>query len=303
MQKEKHMEQNTEKTTKADLDDVSVQRNYKDTVFRMIFKDTKELLALYNAINGTSYDSPEKLEIKTLENAIYMSMKNDVSFVIDMVLSLYEHQSTVNPNLPLRDLDYVSRNFAQFYYKEDIYSPDLIKLPNPKFIAFYNGKEPQPAKKELKLSDAYEHTEDNPQLELIVTQININPGYNDELMTKCPTLKEYMLYVERVRHYQKTMSLKESVTKAVDECIKEGILADFLKKNKSEVISMSIFEYDEKLHEETMRKIGKREGIEIGEDRMSKLNNFLIKANRLDDLAKASNDKEYRKQLFEEFNL
>ena len=99
------------------------------------------------------------------------------------------------------------------------------------------------------------------------------------------------------------MSLKESVTKAVDECIKEGILADFLKKNKSEVISMSIFEYDEKLHEETMRKIGKREGIEIGEDRMSKLNNFLIKANRLDDLAKASNDKEYRKQLFEEFNL
>lgn len=89
----------------------------------------------------------------------------------------------------------------------------------------------------------------------------------------------------------------------MDECIKEGILADFLKKNKSEVISMSIFEYDEKLHEETMRKIGKREGIEIGEDRMSKLNNFLIKANRLDDLAKASNDKEYRKQLFEEFNL
>ena len=297
------MEQNTEKTTKADLNDVSVQRNYKDTVFRMIFKDTKELLALYNAINGTSYDSPEKLEIKTLENAIYMSMKNDVSFVIDMVLSLYEHQSTVNPNLPLRDLDYVSRNFAQFYYKKDVYSPDLIKLPNPKFIAFYNGKEPQPAKKELKLSDAYEHTEDNPQLELIVTQININPGYNDELMTKCPTLKEYMLYVERVRHYQKTMSLKEAVTKAVDECIKEGILADFLKKNKSEVISMSIFEYDEKLHEETMRKIGKGEGIEIGEDRMSKLNNFLIKANRLDDLAKASNDKEYRKQLFEEFSL
>ncbi len=256
------MEQNTEKTTKAELDDVSVQRNYKDTVFRMIFKDTKELMALYNAINGTSYDSPEKLEIKTLENAIYMSMKNDVSFVIDMVLSLYEHQSTVNPNLPLRDLDYVSR-------------------------------------KELKLSDAYEHTENNPQLELIVTQININPGYNDELMTKCPTLKEYMLYVERVRHYQKTMSLKDAVTKAVDECIKEGILADFLKKNKSEVISMSIFEYDEKLHEETMRKIGKREG----EDRMAQLNNFLIKESRLDDLAKASNDKEYRKQLFEEFNL
>ncbi len=293
------MEKNIEKNTNTELDDISIQRNYKDTVFRMIFKDKKELLVLYNAINGTHYDNTKELKIKTLENAIYMSMKNDVSFVIDMVLSLYEHQSTVNPNLPLRDLDYVSRNFAQFYYKEDVYSPDLIKLPNPRFIVFYNGKELQPAKKELKLSDAYEHTENNPQLELIVTQININPGYNDDLMTKCPTLKQYMLYVERVRHYQKTMSLKEAVTKAVDQCIKEGILADFLKRNKSEVISMRIFEYDEKLHEETMRKIGKREGIE----KMAKLTSILIKSNRLDDLTKASEDEEYRTLLFSEFNL
>lgn len=157
----------------------------------------------------------------------------------------------------------------------------------------------QPSKKELKLSNAYEHTENNPQLELIVTQININPGYNDDLMTKCPTLKEYMLYVERVRHYQKTMPLKAAVTKAVDECIKDGILADFLRKNKSEVISMSIFEYDEKLHEETMRKIGNREGIE----KMAKLTSGLIKNNRLDDLAKASEDEEYRTLLFTEFNL
>lgn len=95
------------------------------------------------------------------------------------------------------------------------------------------------------------------------------------------------------------MSLKEAVTKAVDECIKEGILADFLKRNKSEVISMSIFEYDEKLHEETMRKIGKREGIE----KMAKLTSILIKSNRLDDLTKASEDEEYRTLLFSEFNL
>ena len=121
-------------------------------------------------------------------------------------------------------------------------------------------KQKQPARRELRLSDAYIHSEAEPQLELIVTQLNINPGYNDELMEKCPTLRDYMLYVDRVREHQKTMSLKEAVGRAVDECIKDGILADFLKKNKEQVISMSIFEYDEKLHEETMREIGREEG-------------------------------------------
>ncbi len=200
------------------------------------------------------------LTITTLENAIYMSMKNDVSFVVDMVLSLYEHQSTINPNIPLRDLDYVSRNFARFYRGKDIYAPKLIKLPNPRFVVFYNGKQPQPARKELKLSDAYTHPEEKPQLELIVTQLNINPGYNNELLEKCPTLRDYVLYTEQVRQYQKTMSLKDAVSKAVDECIEKGILADFLKMNKEQVISMSIFEYDEKLHEQTMRDIGYEEG-------------------------------------------
>ncbi|MBP3620431.1 MAG: hypothetical protein J6J16_01570 [Lachnospiraceae bacterium] len=239
-----------------------VNRRYKDTVFRMLFSDKKELLALYNGINDTYYDNPDELIITTLKNAIYMSMKNDVSCVIDMRLNLYEHQSTVNPNIPLRDLDYVSRTYSSLYKDEDIYSPKLIKLPNPKFIVFYNGVDKQPPIREMRLSDAYVHKVERPSLELIVTQININPGYNEELMEKCKTLKEYMLYVELVRVYQKDMSLEEAVKRAVDECIRNGILADFLKKNKAEVISMSLFEYDEKLHEKTMREIGREEGIQ-----------------------------------------
>lgn len=236
------------------------QAKYRDTVFRMLFSDKKELLLLYNAVNNTTYGNPDELSVTTLENAIYMTVKNDISCVVDMRLNLYEQQSTVNPNLPLRDLDYVSRNFAQFYIRKDIYSPKLIQLPNPKFIVFYNGEIPQPALREMCLSDAYIHKEEHPSLELIVTQININPGYNDDFLEKCPTLKEYMQYVDRVRTYQKNMPLENAVAYAVDECIKEGILADFLRKNKAEVISMSVYEYDEKLHEKTLIEIGREEG-------------------------------------------
>ena len=235
-------------------------REYKDTVFRMLFSEKSELLSLYNALNGTSYEDPEELEITTLKNAIYMTVKNDISCVIDMRLNLYEHQSTVNPNIPLRDLDYVARTYSLFYRDEDIYSPHIIRLPNPKFIIFYNGLDKQPARREMRLSNAYANKEEHPSLELIVMQININPGYNDELLKSCPSLYGYMQFVEKIRKNQKTMPLTDAVTQAVNDCIKENILADFLKKNKAEVVSMSLFEYDEKKHERTMIEIGREEG-------------------------------------------
>ena len=95
-----------------------VNRNYKDTIFRMLFSDRKNLLSLYNAINGTSYMNPEDLEIVTLENAIYMGMKNDLSFIIDTNLFLYEHQSTYTPNMPLRDLFYISAEYQKLVNKK-----------------------------------------------------------------------------------------------------------------------------------------------------------------------------------------
>lgn len=255
---------NDRQTVKSVSSNVTTNRNYKDTVFRTLFSDKHELLSLYNSINGTNYCNIDDLSITTLGNAIYMTVKNDISFVIDMRLNMYEHQSSVNPNIPLRDLDYVSRSYSKFFRNKDIYSPRRIQLPNPKFIVFYNGENEQPAKTEMRLSEAYIHKEDNPSLELIVTQININPGYNDELLDNCPTLKQYMLYVDKIRIYQKTMPLEEAVTRAVNECIDTGILADFLKMNKAEVIAMSIYEYDEKLHEKTMIEIGREEGFTIG---------------------------------------
>ena len=263
------------------------KREYKDTVFRMLFSEKKELLSLYNALSGTSYDDPEELKITTLKNAIYMTVKNDISCVIDMRLNLYEHQSTVNPNIPLRDLDYVARTYSLFYKDEDIYSPRIIHLPNPKFIIFYNGLDKQPARREMRLSDAYVNVEEYPSLELIVTQLNINPGYNDQLLENCPTLLGYMQFVEKIRENQKTMPLTEAVTKAVNDCIKENILADFLMKNKAEVVSMSLFEYDEKKHERTMLEIGREEGREEGDIRrlLSLIRKKVQKGKSIDQIA------------------
>ena len=147
----------------------AVVHTYKDTVFRMLFSDKKELLVLYNAVNGTDYDNPDDLQITTLENAIYMSYKNDISFVLDFRLSLFEHQSTVNPNMPLRDLIYVTRVFEGILIRYDLYSSKLIRLPNPQFITFYNGMTKQPERRIYRLSDAFEKPEKEPSLELIVT--------------------------------------------------------------------------------------------------------------------------------------
>lgn len=231
-------------------------RTQKDRMFRMLFAEKKELLSLYNAINGTAYTKEEDLQITTLENALYMTVKNDVSCILDMHLELYEHQSTVNPNIPLRDLDYVARSFERLIVGKDVYSARPIELPNPKFIVFYNGKREQPARREWRLSDLYHFKEEEPRLELVVTQININPGCNDDLLEQCPTLKDYVQYTECVRKHEAEMSYAEAVELAVDECIQKGILEKFLRKNKAEVVSMSLFDYNAALHEQTLREEG-----------------------------------------------
>ena len=159
----------------------SVNTRYKDTLFRMLFKEKPRLLELYNAINDTDYNNPDDLEVVTLENAIYMSFKNDVSCLLDMRIQLFEHQSTVNPNMPLRDLIYVCDQYEKYIVKKDIYSRRMIKLPTPKFVVFYNGSELQPERREMYLSEAFEKPDDNPSLELRVTQYNMmTPGFQTQ---------------------------------------------------------------------------------------------------------------------------
>ena len=242
-----------------------VNRNYKDTVFRMLFSDRKNLLSLYNAVNQKHYTDPEDLEIVTLENAIYMGMKNDLAFIMDTNLYLYEHQSTYNPNMPLRDLFYISNEYQKLLDKKSLYSSSLQKIPAPNFIELYNGSDTLSDFSEHRLSSAFENLSGEPKLELIVTVLTINEGHNALLMEHCQTLKEYSQYVAKVRKYASSMSLNEAVEHAVDECIKENILADFLRKNRAEVISMSIFEYDKELEEKKLRKAEFEAGFSEGE--------------------------------------
>lgn len=242
----------------------AANRNYKDTIFRMLFSDRESLLSLYNAVNKRNYTNPDDLEIVTLENAVYMGMKNNLAFILDMNLYLYEHQSTVNPNIPLRDLFYIAAEYQKLIDRKSLYSSAIQKIPAPGFFVFYNGIEPLEDCCISRLSDAFLHTGAEPALELIVTTLNINEGHNCELMQHCRKLKEYAQYVAKVRKYAEQLPLENAVERAVTECIRENILADFLKKNRAEVVAMSIFEYDKVEEEKKLRKAEFEAGVEQG---------------------------------------
>ena len=249
---------------------VKATKKYKDTIFRMLFENKENLLSLYNAMNHKNYTDADALQVVTLENSIYMGMKNDLAFILDMNLYLYEHQSTYNPNMPLRDLFYISNEYQKLVVQKSLYSSVLQKIPAPKFVVFYNGMKEIEDISEFRLSSAYECQTDDPDLELRVTVLNVNEGHNQELMEHCQTLKEYAQYVAKVRKYTSLgeLSLEEAVECAVEECIKEGILAEFLIQNRAEVISMSIFEYNKDEEEKKLRKAefeaGREAGLEEG---------------------------------------
>ena len=241
---------------------VLVKRKYKDILFRFIFKDKKELLQLYNAINGTSYKNPDDLLITTMEDVIYIGMKNDLSFLIANEINLYEHQSTVNKNMPLRGLFYLAKMYESYVETNGLnrYQKKLIPLPFPRFIVFYNGEEEIGEELYLRLSDAFEKRKEEPAVECVAKFININYGHNQELMQKCERLGEYSYFVASVRNYLKEgCNQKEAVTCAVNECIEKGILKDVLEKHRAEVVDMFLTTFDKKMYEEALREEGREE--------------------------------------------
>ena len=293
----------TVKRKQTDSGKITANRNYKDTVFRKLFSERKNLLSLYNAINRTAYTDENALEIVTLESAIYMGMKNDSPFIIDTNLFLFEHLSTYNPNIPLRDLFYISGEYQKLVDQKSIYSSTLLKLPEPNFIVFYNGTEKKADRWVNCLSDAYEKHIGDPNLELKVITLNINEGYNKDLMKQCKILREYAQYVEKVREYASTMDLNAAVEKAVDECIHQGILEEFLRANRMEVIAVSIYEYDKEEEEKKLRRAEYAAGMLAGEKRLETLISLLLQNGRNAEVQKVVDDPELRENLYKEYNL
>ena len=244
----------------------TANRKYKDTVFRMLFSEKENLLTLYNAMNGTAYTDPEDLKIVTLENAVYMGMKNDLAFIIDTNLCLYEHQSPYTANMALRDLFYIAHEYQKLVDRRSLYSSVQQKIPAPKFLVFYNGSKEMEDSRIEYLSSAFENLTGEPDLELKVQTLNINKGHNRKLLEQCQTLKEYAEYVARVRKYTARMGLDEAVHRAVKECIEEGILEEFLRQNRAEVEAVSIFEYNKEEEERKLREAEYEGGWQAGQE-------------------------------------
>ena len=247
---------------------VTINRTYKDRLFKIIFEDKKELLSLYNALTGKNYQNPDELEINTIDDVIYMHLKNDMSFILDDWQNLFEQQSTFNPNQPLRGFFYFADLYKVKYFGKKIYSTRLLKIPTPQYIVFYNGTANMPDKKELRLSDAFQQPTEQPDIEVVAHMLNINYGHNKELMERCQKLKEYAQFIDIIRHYLKEnehWSNEQAISKAIDDCIKNNILRDILQKERLRVMASILSEFDEVGYKEMIQD----EAIEDGEIRGS----------------------------------
>ncbi len=254
--------------------DPQANRNHKDGLFRKLFSDKEGALELYNALNGSSYNDPELLEITTIENILYMGIKNDLAFLIEGQMHLLEAQSTWSPNMPLRGLFYFSSLYQGYVAKNelDIYSHRLLRLPKPVYIVFYNGLTDMPEQTELRLSDSFEGDGQVPAVEVTARVLNINYGKNRELMERCQRLHDYAYLIQRVRHYiDSGLKLEAAIDRAVCDCIQQNILKPFLLKHRGEVGQMILTEYNAALHIRSEKKLsyeeGERHGMQIGEQR------------------------------------
>ena len=221
-------------------------RKYKDTVFSDLFyrdRDAKKnILSLYNALYDEHLTDPEQVQLIRLENTLFMDLYNDSAFSVgDRRIVLSEHQSTINYNLPLRDLLYIAGEYEQFFPTDIRYKKKAVQIPTPDFITFYNGLEDFPAEATMRLSDSFIEKEPTRSLELVVQVININPKKQHPILNKCPVLRDYSFLVEETRSYGGD---KEALTKAVKACLDKGILADYLLRKGKRAVNMLFAEYD-----------------------------------------------------------
>ena len=255
-----------------------VNREFKSELFAFLFgreENKKWALSLYNAMNSTQVADLKDLQIMTIENYLYLGMKNDVALMIRDVLGVFEHQSTFNPNMPVRELMYAARLYDKYLQLNEInrYSSKRIPLPAPRLVVFYNGTEDR-ADQVLRLSDSFD--EENravADIEVTVHMYNINYDRRSELLKKCKPLEEYAWFIDRVRMCGE-VGIEEAVAKAIDDMPENFEIRPFLLAHRAEVIGMMFMDYNE---EETMRLVRK----EAEEDGRALGSNDTIRAIKL----------------------
>ena len=247
-----------------------VNREYKDRLFLFLFgreENRSWTLSLYNAVNGSDYSDPSMIQITTIEQVIYLGMHNDVSFIIGEEMSLYEQQSSYNPNMPLRQLQLAGNLYEKYLkdHKLNKYGSRLLQLPVPKLIVFYNGKEEKEEEITLHLSDSFPEGTD-PDIEVKVRMININYGKNESLLQACTPLMEYSWLVAEIRKLRVQMELEDAVDHAISNMPKDFAIKPFLIIHRTEVKTMLLTEYDEEEVRNLIRKDALEEGREKGRE-------------------------------------
>jgi len=227
---------------------------YKSSVFSSLFSDPDVLRELYCALQGVTIPDDVPVTINTLQDVLYLDRVNDISFAIgDKLVILIEHQSTINPNMCLRLLMYITRVYEKILEGDrKIYGTKRIPIPRPEFFVLYNGTAEYPDEQALKLSDMYESSaslglpdKSRPSLELEVRVININQGRNGGIVKRCRTLAGYSAFVGKVQEYEREkLGREEAIKRAVKYCLEHDILKEFLTENATEVMNMLTTEWN-----------------------------------------------------------
>ena len=306
---------------------------YKDRLFGFLFGNEEHrewTLSLYNAVNGSNYTDASQIQITTIREVLYLGMHNDVSFMISDEMNMYEQQSTYNPNMPLRMLQYAGNLFEKDISrrKKNKYSKHLVRLPVPKLVVFYNGIDDEADEKTLCLSDAFpEEKREAADIEVRVRMINVNRGHSTGMMESCKPLDEYAWLVEAVRRSEEKIGLEAAIDQAIDKMPNEYIIKQFMEMHRAEVKGMLLTEYNEVKQMELVREEGREEGRKEGREEGRKegreegreegrkegreeerttlwqLITRLIDVGRNEDVTRAANDAEYREQLYKEFHI
>ena len=239
------------------------KNNYRDSLFRKYFEHPDKLAALHELLTGIP-TAEQNVEIKTLKSVLFNRLKNDISFKVgDRFIVLFEHQSTINPNMPARMLLYSAMLYRKMLSKESIYSKKLIPLPAPEFYVLYNGKEPWTDNSKLYLSSAFAENQHN--LELVVTVRNIRYNKDNELLQKYKPLHDYSFFVYDVeKRVASGDSLADAIRSATDYCINHNIMRDYLSANYEEVFEMMSLRWNEKDAKKYWQKEAREEGHAAG---------------------------------------